>query len=59
MPDTTHSLEALEDSAVLLTVAIMVALAYLVERLVLRPLVNQEGVALLMAMLEAGGCEPG
>ncbi|HYD56732.1 MAG TPA: branched-chain amino acid ABC transporter permease [Burkholderiales bacterium] len=37
--------------AILLAVAIMVALAWLVERLVLRPLVNQEGVALLMATL--------
>src|SRR6201993_3946155 len=37
--------------AVLLTVAIMVALAYLVERLVLRPLVNQEPITLFMATI--------
>ncbi len=37
--------------AILLAVVIMVALAWLIERLVLRPLVNQEGVALLMATL--------
>jgi len=37
--------------AILLAVAIMVALAFVVERLVLRPLVNQDGVALLMATL--------
>jgi len=37
--------------AILIAVAIMVALAYVIERLVLRPLVNQEGVALLMATL--------
>jgi branched-chain amino acid transport system permease protein len=37
--------------AILLAVAIMVALAFVIERLVLRPLVNQEGVALLMATL--------
>jgi branched-chain amino acid transport system permease protein len=35
----------------LLAVAIMVVLAWLIERLVLRPLVNQEAVALLMATL--------
>jgi branched-chain amino acid transport system permease protein len=35
----------------LLTVAIMVALAYLVERLVLRPLVNQEQITLFMATI--------
>ncbi len=34
-----------------LTALIMVALAWVVERLVLRPLVNQEGVTLLMATL--------
>jgi len=34
-----------------LAMAIMVVLAWLIERLVLRPLVNQEGVALLMATL--------
>src|SRR5258706_776086 len=37
--------------AILLATVIMVALAWLIERLVLRPLVNQEGVALLMATL--------
>ncbi len=38
-------------AALALTVAIMVALAWLVERLVLRPLVNQEGIVLFMATL--------
>ena len=38
-------------AAILVAMAIMVALAWLIERLVLRPLVNQEGVALLMATL--------
>jgi branched-chain amino acid transport system permease protein len=33
------------------TVAIMVVLAWLIERLVLRPLVNQEGIVLFMATL--------
>jgi len=37
--------------AALLAVVIMVALAWLIERLVLRPLVNQEAIALLMATL--------
>ena len=37
--------------AVLLTVATMIALAYLVERLVLRPLVNQEQITLFMATI--------
>jgi branched-chain amino acid transport system permease protein len=37
--------------AIVLALAIMVALAWLIERMVLRPLVNQEGVALLMATL--------
>jgi branched-chain amino acid transport system permease protein len=37
--------------AVLLTVAIMVAVAYAVERLVLRPLVNQEQITLFMATI--------
>jgi branched-chain amino acid transport system permease protein len=37
--------------AILLGMAIMVVLAWLIERLVLRPLVNQDGVALLMATL--------
>ena len=38
-------------AALLVTIAIMVALAWLVERLVLRPLVNQEGIVLFMATL--------
>ena len=38
-------------AAILLAIVIMVALAWLIERLVLRPLVNQEAVALLMATL--------
>ncbi len=38
-------------AALLVAVAIMVALAFVVERFVLRPLVNQEAVALLMATL--------
>jgi branched-chain amino acid transport system permease protein len=37
--------------AILLAVLIMIALAWLIERLVLRPLVNQDAVALLMATL--------
>jgi branched-chain amino acid transport system permease protein len=37
--------------AMALAMVIMVALAWLIERLVLRPLVNQEAVALLMATL--------
>jgi branched-chain amino acid transport system permease protein len=37
--------------AIVLATAIMVILAWLIERLVLRPLVNQEPVALLMATL--------
>jgi branched-chain amino acid transport system permease protein len=37
--------------AVLLAVGIMVALAFIIERLVLRPLVNQDPVVLLMATL--------
>jgi branched-chain amino acid transport system permease protein len=37
--------------AIVLGTVIMVVLAWLIERLVLRPLVNQEGVALLMATL--------
>jgi len=37
--------------AIVLATGIMVVLAWLIERLVLRPLVNQEGVALLMATL--------
>jgi branched-chain amino acid transport system permease protein len=38
-------------AAMILATLIMVVLAWLVERVVLRPLVNQEGVALLMATL--------
>jgi branched-chain amino acid transport system permease protein len=38
-------------AAILVAMAIMVVLAWLVERIVLRPLVNQESVALLMATL--------
>ena len=37
--------------AIMLGTVIMVALAFVIERLVLRPLVNQEGVTLLMATL--------
>ena len=37
--------------ALVLTIAIMVAVAWLIERLVLRPLVNQEGIVLFMATL--------
>jgi branched-chain amino acid transport system permease protein len=37
--------------AVLLTIAIMVALAYAIERFVLRPLVNQEQIILFMATI--------
>jgi branched-chain amino acid transport system permease protein len=37
--------------AVALAIVIMVALAYAIERLVLRPLVNQEGIILFMATL--------
>ena len=37
--------------AVVCVVAIMVALAWFIERLVLRPLVNQEGIVLFMATL--------
>ena len=37
--------------AIPLAMAIMVALAWLIERLVLRPLVNQEAIALFMATL--------
>ena len=38
-------------AALVLTLAIMVALAWFIERLVLRPLVNQEGIVLFMATL--------
>jgi branched-chain amino acid transport system permease protein len=37
--------------AIALTLAIMVAIAWVVERAVLRPLVNQEGIVLFMATL--------
>ncbi len=37
--------------ALVVTMAIMVAVAWLIERLVLRPLVNQEGIVLFMATL--------
>ena len=37
--------------ALVVTVVIMIALAWLIERLVLRPLVNQEGIVLFMATL--------
>jgi branched-chain amino acid transport system permease protein len=38
-------------AAIVLGIVIMIGLAWVIERLVLRPLVNQEGVALLMATL--------
>ena len=38
-------------AAILVAIAIMVALAFVIERVVLRPLVNQDAVALLMATL--------
>ena len=38
-------------AALAVTVVIMIALAWFVERLVLRPLVNQEGIVLFMATL--------
>jgi branched-chain amino acid transport system permease protein len=38
-------------AAIAVTMAIMIAFAWLVERLVLRPLVNQEGIVLFMATL--------
>ena len=37
--------------ALIVTMAIMVVVAWLIERLVLRPLVNQEGIVLFMATL--------
>ena len=37
--------------AFLLSIVVMVALAWVIERIVLRPLVNQEGIVLLMATL--------
>src|SRR5688572_20745891 len=38
-------------AAILIAIVIMIALAFVIERLVLRPLVNQDAVALLMATL--------
>ena len=38
-------------AAILLTIAVMVALAFIVERAVLRPLVNQEQIILFMATI--------
>jgi branched-chain amino acid transport system permease protein len=38
-------------AAILIAIVIMIVLAIVIERVVLRPLVNQEGVALLMATL--------
>lgn len=38
-------------AAILLGIVIMIALAFVIERVVLRPLVNQEGIALFMATL--------
>ena len=38
-------------AAIIVGIGIMIALAWLIERLVLRPLVNQEGIALFMATL--------
>jgi len=38
-------------AALVLVLGVMIALAWLVERLVLRPLVNQEGIVLFMATL--------
>lgn len=40
-----------EWAAIILTLAVMVALAFVVERVVLRPLVNQEGIILFMATI--------
>ncbi len=37
--------------ALVLTIAVMIALAWVIERLVLRPLVNQPGISLFMATL--------
>ncbi|HEY2630598.1 MAG TPA: branched-chain amino acid ABC transporter permease [Usitatibacter sp.] len=37
--------------AIVVTLAIMVAIAWVIERVVLRPLVNQEGIVLFMATL--------
>jgi len=38
-------------AAILVGIVIMIALAFVIERVVLRPLVNQEGIALFMATL--------
>src|SRR3989454_5630177 len=38
-------------AALVLTMAVMVALAFLIERVVLRPLVNQEAIILFMATI--------
>jgi branched-chain amino acid transport system permease protein len=38
-------------AAIVIAIGIMIALAFVIERLVLRPLVNQDAVALLMATL--------
>ncbi|HEY5636336.1 MAG TPA: branched-chain amino acid ABC transporter permease [Burkholderiales bacterium] len=38
-------------AAIVISIAIMIVLAWLIERLVLRPLVNQEAIALFMATL--------
>jgi branched-chain amino acid transport system permease protein len=38
-------------AAILVAIVIMIALAFVIERLVLRPLVNQEAIALFMATL--------
>ncbi len=40
-----------EWAAIILTLAVMVVLAFVVERVVLRPLVNQEGIILFMATI--------
>ena len=52
LPQRVPALSAVaQPLAVVLAAAVMVALAWLVERLVLRHLVNQEGIVLLMATL--------
>ena len=38
-------------AAIILTLAVMIVLAFVVERVVLRPLVNQEGIILFMATI--------
>jgi len=47
----TNSLWVANGLAFALSVVIMIALAWAIERLVLRPMVNQEGIVLLMATL--------